>query len=117
MPADLCECWLHGRPHPVSHRGPQCPRPSWPRALDHWFVPGLYPCTRTRSQRLAHLDHLWPPGTHLPPKTLAADAGLRPLPWPGLRVGLGWGDWVTEKSVVGRGAWRAGSAPFSPAWI
>lgn len=25
MPMDLCECWHHGRSHPVSHRGPRCP--------------------------------------------------------------------------------------------
>lgn len=46
MPADLCECWRHGRPHPVSHRGPQCPRPFLAQGsgplICPWFMP-LYP--------------------------------------------------------------------------
>ena len=42
MPVDLCECWLHGRPHPVSHHGPQCP-PALPD-------PGLW----TNGLSLAH---------------------------------------------------------------
>ena len=117
VPVDLCECWHHGRPHPVSHCGPQCPLALpdpglWTTGLSLAPTPVPGPAA---AGSLASGWHTWTisgpqgPTSLLKPLLPTLVSGHCPGQAPGWARG---GGWVTEKSVMGSGVWRASSAPL-----
>lgn len=78
VPAHHCECWRHGRPHPVRHHSPSVPPgPPQPRPPScPWAPPPTPGPAAARSwaigHRLSHRDGLWAPSSHLPPETPVA---------------------------------------------
>lgn len=117
VPADRCECWRHGHPHPVSHCSPSVAlSPSQPQPPIHW----LLPCSGARSKGQLHCrpvtlgQSLSPHGPPAPRNSccrLLSQATALARPQAGFRDGV-----VLQKGwhVL---SWREGSPPLSPAWI